>query len=264
MSVSTILRNPYVFLCMSLLFLFATAPVATPAQSPAGRSYYARVNTLGVFGAYSWDSSHMLLGAAENRKLLNIGVVYNRRLFLNRIVNWQYDGEFMPVALESDPWGKLTIAQTSPTAQTYVATQQDPPITCSPTVEQLSYSDPASGTTYSYTNTIACSGRRWTIGEAMSPVGLRWNFLPGRKTQPFVDGHGGSMYSTRPIPNEEAGSFNFTFDFGAGVELYQSRFRSIRAEYRYHHLSNHNTADSNPGIDSGLLEVTYCFRLGRR
>ena len=47
----------------------------------------------------------MLMGDAENRKLLDFGVGYGRKLFLNHIVNWQYNGELLPVALESDPVG---------------------------------------------------------------------------------------------------------------------------------------------------------------
>jgi opacity protein-like surface antigen len=67
------------------------------------------------------------------------------------------------------------------------------------------------------------------------------------------------LHSTQPIPVQNAGSFNFTFDLGAGFQLYQSKSRSIRAEYRYHHISNHSTASANPGIDNGLLQVTYSF-----
>ena len=67
------------------------------------------------------------------------------------------------------------------------------------------------------------------------------------------------MYSTQPIPTPDAGSFNFTFDFGTGFELYRSSTKSIRAEYRYHHISNHNTSYTNPGIDSGLFQLTYSF-----
>ena len=77
--------------------------------------------------------------------------------------------------------------------------------------------------------------------------------------QPFFIGHGGYMYSTTPIPIAQAGSFNFTFDLGAGVELYRSKTRSVRAEYRYHHISNHDTALENPGIDNGLFQLTDSF-----
>jgi hypothetical protein len=53
---------------------------------------YARRNSYGVLMAYSNDSSHILLGDAEQRKLLNIGVSYSRRLLLTHVVDWQYDG----------------------------------------------------------------------------------------------------------------------------------------------------------------------------
>lgn len=259
------LRVRFAFLSLLMFMPYAGAPAAAPAQSPSAHTYYARVNTLGVLGAYSWDSSHILLGDAERRKLVNIGVSYSRRLFLNHVVNWQYDGEFLPLALEGDPLSGNTVNQTEPTVTTITDNNGGgTPVTCAPRAASYSFTDSVSGVTYSGTVISYCTGRQWTIGEATSPIGLRWNFLPSRKVQPFIDGHGGYMYSTQPIPVYGSGSFNFTLDIGAGIEIYRSHSASIRAEYRYHHISNHNTANQNPGIDSGLLQVTYCFRLGRQ
>ncbi len=65
-----------------LLTLISTAATAQ-ATSPAASPYYARTNTFSVFGAYSGDSSHILLGDAENRMLLDFGVAYGRRLVVN-------------------------------------------------------------------------------------------------------------------------------------------------------------------------------------
>ena len=104
---------------------------------------------------------------------------------------------------------------------------------------------------------------RVLITDSLSPAGLRWNFLPRHKTQFFASAHGGYMFSTQAIPLNGAGSFNFTFDVGAGLEFYRSRNRSIRLEYRYHHISNNNSADLNPGIDNGLIQAMYCFGIGR-
>src|ERR1700689_938768 len=81
------------------LFLVASTPLA---QSSDTNPFFARKNTFSVFGAYSNDSSHILLGQAENRKLVDIGAGYARRLYVNRIVNWQYSFEILPVALDSD------------------------------------------------------------------------------------------------------------------------------------------------------------------
>ena len=246
--------------CLALLALAATmacSAIPTPAQTATKNTYYARKNTFGAFVAYSWDSSHILMGVAENRKLLNLGVAYSRRIFLNHALNWQYNGELMPVALESDP------VQVTVTTYVYTFSNQTETYTqtlSAPTV-QACHSSSGSGsigddTTYTYVDTCT---RRWIAGEAVSPVGFQWNFLPLRKVQPFLDGHGGYMYSTQPVPIDNAGSFNFTFDFGAGFELFRTRRHSIRAEYRYHHLSNHYTASQNPGVDNGLLQVTWCF-----
>jgi Lipid A 3-O-deacylase (PagL) len=243
--------------CLALFALVATIACCTvpiQAQAATENAYYARRNTFGAFVAYSWDSSHILMGYAEHRKLLNLGVSYSRRLFVNHVINWQYNGELMPVALESDPVQVTTstVNYTNPTL-TLSSTVAEPTVqACQPSSGSGTYPDG----TYTYVSTCT---RRWVAGQAMSPIGFDWNFLPLRRMQPFLDGHGGYMYSTQPVPINYAGSFNFTFDFGAGIEIYRTRRRSIRAEYRYHHLSNHNTASENPGVDNGLLQVTWCF-----
>jgi len=97
------------------------------------------------------------------------------------------------------------------------------------------------------------------MGEAISPLGMQWNFRATHKLQPILDSHGGYMYSAKEIPVDSAGSFNFTFDVGVGLEIYRTPTRSIRVEYRIHHISNGNTATRNPGIDNGLFQVTYSF-----
>jgi opacity protein-like surface antigen len=242
---------------LAVLLTFFPSPCLIAAQAASESPHFARVNTFGIFGAYANDSSHILLGTAEKRKLVNIGASYNRRLFLGDIVSWQYNAELMPIALEGDPLSRFVNQQTSPIVAT-ITSDEGPMASCA--VQKRSYSFTTQmGVTYSGTTISYCHGRQWTVGEAMSPIGSQWNFLPRHVLQPFVLGHVGYMYSTRPIPVELAGSFNFTFDVGAGLELYRSKHRSIRAEYRYHHISNHNTANDNPGIDSGLLQLTYAF-----
>lgn len=197
------------------------------------------------------------MGVSEKRKLFELGGSYGRRLQMNHVVNWQFSAEFLPVALESDPLSVFVQHQTSPTNKTFVNPNPGPLINCTP--QTIAYSYTVNGTKFAGTTSFYCKGREWTIGEAMSPVGFEWNFRPRHPLQPFLIAHGGTMYSTHPIPIEQAGSFNFTFDAGAGIELYQSRTRSLRADYRFHHISNHGTADANPGIDNGVLQVTYAI-----
>jgi hypothetical protein len=243
------------------------------AQSHSDGAPFNRRNNFGVFGEYSNDSSHMLLGAAEQRKLLNFGFSYSRRLVAGRFVDFQYLVELRPVILESDPVTHYSTKET-------VTLQGQPPETfrtqgnyatiqaCQPST--LTITRPIEGPdpgTDVFTATYTCGARKWTFGQGMSPVGIKLNFLPRHRLQPVFTGLGGYMFSTEPIPVSDAGSFNFTFEFGAGLEFYRSRRsstslfgnRSWRAEYRYHHISNHDTATENPGIDSGTLQVTYAF-----
>jgi hypothetical protein len=240
---------------VALFVALAVCPgTALPQASPSA-SYYGRVNSFGILASYSNDSSHILMGIAENRKLLEFGASYSRRLLRNKVVNWQYDGEILPVALESDPVSTSVVTWTSPiafTSQTTSATVY----ACQPA--SGSFSSTLNGSTYSYNYVTSCQ-RQWTIGEGMSPIGFQWNFLPRHRVQPFLVGHGGYMYSSRPIPVEGAGSFNFTFDAGFGLEIFRSKTRSVRAEYRFHHLSNAYTANENPGIDNGLFQLSYVF-----
>jgi hypothetical protein len=251
------------------LFLISAAP--SIAQTQPGEDYFARKNTFSFLGAYSNDSSHILLGVAENRKLLNIGAGYSRRLFMDHIVNWQYSFEILPVALNSDPvlvtdtTATLVFNNGMPTETLTNVGIYSIPGPCAPSTTTASFPlyGPVNGAqtligTETEVSVFTCS-RRWTIGEAISPIGFQWNFMPRKKLQPIVIGHGGYMYSTQPIPIPSAGSFNFTFDIGAGFELYRSKSRSIRAEYRYHHISNHGTAEENPGIDNGVFQLTYSF-----
>lgn len=250
-------RRPHLTaLAAFFLVLFVTSPPAFARHSRRHASY-ARLNSFGILIAYSNDSSHMLLGDAERRKLLELGGSYNRRLWLGRAVDWQYSAELLPVALESDPLSLFINKQTAPTAVTTVRTGS-PPVLCSSFTEGYSFPG-ANGQTYSGTATVSCHGRRWSMGEAVSPLGMQWNFRPSRKLQPLLDWHGGYMYSSKQIPVDSAGSFNFTFDIGFGLELYRTPSHSVRLEYRYHHISNDNTAVRNPGIDNGLFQVTYSF-----
>jgi hypothetical protein len=248
-------RDAMILLAAFLVFTFL--PSAARAQSGRQNHYYSRRNSFGIFIAYSNDSSHMLLGDAEQRKLFEVGASYSRRLIIGRIVNWQYSAEFLPVALEGDPLTRIVNDETSPVQGAVVINSKSPVILCHPPPYAYEFAD--GYVTYAGTETLSCHGRRWTIGEAMSPVGLQWNFHPASRLQPFLICHGGYMFSTREIPVTAAGSFNFTFDIGGGLELYRTPSRSLRLEYRYHHISNDETANVNPGIDNGLVQVTYSF-----
>lgn len=236
--------------------LSLTGPHAS-AQDRVEPHGYVRTNTFGVFTGFSNDSSHIVLGLAQHRKLLDIGLEYNRRLHVGGLVNWQYSIEIMPIALEGDPMTRVRVSQTAPTVATYTYSMA-PEVACGPVT--ISYViETTNGLIYSGTETASCGGRRWTMGEAISPLGFEWNFMPRRRVQPLLTAHGGTMFSHRRIPIAGAASMNFTFAGGAGIEFFLSPSRSVSVEYRVHHISNAGTAMLNPGIDNGVLRFSYCF-----
>ena len=245
------------FAIMTLLLAAPLLPAQVTAKPGSAQNAYIRTNTFGFFFAYSNDSSHILMGYAENRKLLNIGATYGRRIWAGKVVNWQYHGEIMPVALESDPVENIQETPTTPGPLIGGSYQTEPITHCVPSTGTITI-PLENNQTEIFQVTTTCT-RRWSIGEGMMPVGFQWNFIPHHRIQPFLVGHGGYMYTTNAIPVEGAGNFNFAFDFGAGVEIFRGKKRSLRLDYRYHHISNHDTANENPGIDNGLAEITYCF-----
>jgi hypothetical protein len=213
-------------------------------------------NTYSAFFEYSNDSSHIILGSSPNRKFSSLGIQYERRLLSNHAFVWRYAAEFRPLILESDPTATLTISINPPAITLF-----EPPavaLQCIAGQRTFSGTDPITGIHYSETILTNC-GRRWTYAQGLSPAGTRINLLPHRRLQPTASFLAGYILSAKKIPLDSAGAFNFTFEFGAGLEYYQSQSRSIRLEYQVHHFSNAYTADTNPGVDNGLFKVTYNF-----
>lgn len=215
-------------------------------------------NTFSAFFEYADDSSHIILGRALNRRFAGLGVQYERRLISRSGVVWSYAAEFRPLVLVSDPIGTISETQTSPPPTiSFVGTPQA--VTqCAAALQNFSFVDPTTGIEYAGTVQTTCS-RRWTYAQGLSPAGTRISFMSHRRLQPTASFLAGYLLSARKIPVDTAGSFNFTFEFGAGFEYYQSESRSIRLEYQVQHFSNAYTAPSNPGVDTGLIKLTYNF-----
>jgi Lipid A 3-O-deacylase (PagL) len=242
---------------LTLLLFFIAASIARGQTGDSGA--FSRRNTFTVFAEYSNDSSHILMGVSENRKLAAFGGSYARRLWLSPSGDLRYIAEIRPVLMESDPVFLVAYVDTpinpSGPVSTFTFTGESY-FACKPGRTQQTVQTPTQA--YSVSAVTTC-GRRWTYAQGFSPVGLQYSFWPRHGIQPFVSSTAGYIFSTRPIPTSDAGSFNFTFDFGGGIEFFRSRTHSIQVEYRFHHISNHYTSDVNPGIDNGVFKLSYAF-----
>ena len=99
-------------------------------------------------------------------------------------------------------------------------------------------------------------------GGGINPIGFKVNFLRRHSFQPFVASTVGFVASLRPIPVDIHGEeqFNFTFDFQAGFQRYNSsRTRAWMFGYKYQHISNAYRGEINPGVDLNTIFVGYSF-----
>lgn len=101
---------------------------------------------------------------------------------------------------------------------------------------------------------------RMTIsGYGIVPLGLRVNFRQSRPLQPFIGTSGGFMYLNDPFPDERGKNFNYTFTAGTGLEILLSSSSSLSLGYKYYHLSNGESGEINPGVDSAFFFGSLTF-----
>src|ERR1035441_5531646 len=94
------------------LVLLVSLPLFAAAQQ--SEQIYSRRNTFSSFFEYSNDSSHIILGSAENRKIGALGFQYQRRVVHRRPLDLYYQAEIRPAMLDSDPMQQEESIQTSP------------------------------------------------------------------------------------------------------------------------------------------------------
>jgi hypothetical protein len=96
--------------------------------------------------------------------------------------------------------------------------------------------------------------RAYAYGVGGSPIGAQVNFVHFRRVEPFLTSGGGFLYFNHRMFG--ATQFNFTAQLGGGVQLFtSSRRTAIDLGYKYHHISNANLGNQNPGLDSHMLFV---------
>jgi opacity protein-like surface antigen len=242
------------------LLVGLTTCSVTRAQDTAA---YSNRKVFSGFVEYSNDSSHMLLGYADGRKITALGASFEQRSFLSSNFTGSWLAEVRPYMTVTDPT-MTGFALKFPQQPSYSGTvlfTSPIPVDSRVTSTPLNVILVTQNQVYAGTATYL-GGTRSTYVSGFSPLGYKLSAFPHRRMQPFVTGLGGFAVSPRDIPVFNSSTFNFTFEAGAGVEIYQTHTRSCQLEYRYHHLANAAGGSSaNPGIDSGVFKVTYSFGL---
>ncbi|MGZ8844116.1 MAG: acyloxyacyl hydrolase, partial [Pyrinomonadaceae bacterium] len=99
--------------------------------------------------------------------------------------------------------------------------------------------------------------RRNVYGAGLSPIGFQFYFRPQSSVKPFVNTSGGFIFFKDPVPRLNGAQFNFTYDFGGGVQVFRDSRRAFNFGYKYQHLSNGGRALNNPGFDGHVFYFGY-------
>jgi Lipid A 3-O-deacylase (PagL) len=216
-----------------------------------------RLDTPRSFGfstTLSNDSSHILIGDSERRRIWSLGAEYSRLLRLTPRYRLDYQASIMPLYEETDP----TIYGTAFTlgGQTFTTLQ-------TPMRVVYAVRGPV-GTIGSATSPnnpiIALTAREDTYAAAITPLGARISALPRHRIQPSLALDLGFLVSQRDIPIEDSSQFNFMFTCGPGLDFITAPHASLRIEYLYRHTSNAGLGSQNPGVDQGVARVTLSRR----
>jgi hypothetical protein len=206
--------------------------------------------SFGLSATYSGDSSHILIGESEQRRIWTAGVEYTRLIHQNPLFRLDYEGSILPIFEETDP----TVIGTSFTSsgQTIVTSQ--------PPVRVVSVVNGPVGTILSASGAFvplyAMFGKQNTYAAAITPVGARISAMPHWRLQPSLALDTGFVFSSRDIPVGDSARFNYLLAFGPGLQFFGDNNISWRVEYLYRHLSNASQGDQNPGIDQGVIRLT--------
>ena len=204
----------------------------------------------GFSWSYSPDSSHILIGLAQQRSTWTLGFEYTHRIHSGKRFRLDYEGSFLPVYEETDPTvigtkttlGKNTIVTSEPPIR--VVTVDHGPVGTASVVGGVS------------APIYAIFSRESTYAEALAPIGGRVSMFPRSRIQPSFSIDTGFVVSSRDLPVDKADQFNYMFSFGPGVQVYTGARSSLRVEYILRHISNAHQGYQNPGVDQGVFRLT--------
>ncbi len=178
-------------------------------------------NEFTFWSGVSFDSpSGMFLGVTEDRAFFVASLQYARMLAANKYVGLAYTIDAIPLAIVTNNPGRRTISVT-PAKRTSTAV------------------------------------RKAVYGVGLAPLGIKLYLVPAKRTIFFMSACAGVLSFLDEVPEPEARKVNFTFELGAGLQVATTSRWALTLGYKLHHLSNANTAFSNPGLDANIFYLGF-------
>ena len=103
------------------------------------------------------------------------------------------------------------------------------------------------------------TGRGAVVGAGFSPLGLQLGLRPAGRVGVFAAGAVGGLWFTRPVPAPNTRRFNYSFEWGGGVDVRLDERRAVQLGYKFHRLSNLYTAPTNPGLDANVFYAGFSW-----
>jgi len=220
-----------VLFALLLLTAVASAQTGAAANVDSMPNSSKPVETLRAQDLNQFTQEFGFWGGYSPTSTIAIGVTHDRKLFT-------LNGKYSIVVLNSEHTSLRWVSEVVPIAVLRQPTEQY-------------YNSVVDAVLTQPSNTFYAYG--------VTPLGLQFSGFRHRKVQPFVDIHAGLLYFNENVPVPTARRFNFTFNFGAGVEVFASDRGALTVGFKYHHLSNNETARANPGVDSPMPYVGYSW-----
>jgi hypothetical protein len=97
------------------------------------------------------------------------------------------------------------------------------------------------------------TGNRDVFGAGAVPFGFKLYLAATHGIRLYGAAGAGALWFTREMPLPDARRFNLSFEGGGGLEFVRAKGHSMVLGYKFHHLSNANSAAVNPGLDSSVF-----------
>lgn len=91
------------------------------------------------------------------------------------------------------------------------------------------------------------------IGMGLAPFGFALRIQVAPSLAIFGNSAVGAAWFSRQVPVPDSREFNFTLEWGGGIELWRTPSQSVELGYTFHHLSNLYSRPQNPGLDANLF-----------
>jgi hypothetical protein len=105
--------------------------------------------------------------------------------------------------------------------------------------------------------------QRVSVGAGGSPLGMRLYLNNSGRWRAHATGAFGAMLFSNHMPIVDSHLFNFTIEYGGGIEFGTGAGRHLTLGFKFNHFSNAGMGHFNPGLDANVVYLGLTQRRRR-